>query len=97
MKRYPNNPAYELFRIWLSKSKGYSPKGAGDACSRCRRVEALLGIELSHELRSEKGAERVVSHLREKLSTKPNTPERAGVATLTTAIRAYRQFTATRA
>lgn len=83
----------EQFKAWLQSRRGLSQKTAGDANSRAKRAEKLLGEPLDAALGRGESVPGITKRLSEQLAAKGEggAAERA-VAGLQRAVRLYSEF-----
>ena len=82
------------FRQWLTETKGFKQKSAGDILSRCRRVERVLGISLREELSQPADVEDIRQKLRQNQAAylDPKTNPIYAVAVLQRAVNLYGEY-----
>jgi hypothetical protein len=86
------------FVQWLARKTTLSQKAAGDAASRCRRVEKIFNIKLDDAIKNEGGFKKVCLRLEKEKNSYVNKRMNERVAkyiaksSLVRAVKLYHQF-----
>lgn len=83
----------QSFRAWLMQNRKHNPRVAGNAVSRCQRVERMLGIDLFEALGNDNGLEDILRRTEAAFrAIHGDNYVRAGGRSLAVAVKRYAEF-----